>query len=51
MRRVDHSDERGSVSVLVAVLAIAFLMVAGLALDGGRSGQPVRSGSASAQRC
>ncbi|MBT8211552.1 MAG: hypothetical protein KJN71_00270 [Acidimicrobiia bacterium] len=36
MRRVDLSDERGSVSVLVAVLAIAFLMVAGLALDGGR---------------
>ena len=36
MRRVDPSDERGSVSVLVAVLAIAFLMVAGLALDGGR---------------
>ena len=33
MRRVDPSDERGSVSVLVAVLAIAFLMVAGLALD------------------
>lgn len=36
MRRVDLSGERGSVSVLVAVLAIAFLMVAGLALDGGR---------------
>lgn len=32
----DWSDERGSVSVLVAVLAVAFLMVAGLALDGGR---------------
>ncbi len=36
MNRLDRSDERGSVSVLVAVLAIAFLMVAGLALDGGR---------------
>ncbi len=36
MRSVDWSDERGSASVLVAVLAIAFLMVAGLALDGGR---------------
>lgn len=36
MNRLDLSDERGSVSVLVAVLAIAFLMVAGLALDGGR---------------
>lgn len=36
MRRVDWSDERGSASVLVAVLAVAFLMVAGLALDGGR---------------
>lgn len=28
--------ERGSVSVMVAVLGIALLMVAGLALDGGR---------------
>ncbi len=36
MNSLDLSDERGSVSVLVAVLAIAFLMVAGLALDGGR---------------
>lgn len=36
MIRPDLSDERGSVSVLVAVLATAFLMVAGLALDGGR---------------
>lgn len=36
MNRVDWSEERGSASVLVAVLAIAFLMVAGLALDGGR---------------
>ncbi len=36
MNHLDLSDERGSVSVLVAVLAIAFLMVAGLALDGGR---------------
>lgn len=36
MRRSDWSDERGSASVLVAVLAVAFLMVAGLALDGGR---------------
>ena len=36
MKRIDRSDERGSVSVLVAVLAVAFLMVAGLALDGGR---------------
>ena len=36
MTRRDWSDERGSVSVLVAVLAVAFLMVAGLALDGGR---------------
>jgi Flp pilus assembly protein TadG len=30
------SGERGSVSILVAVLGVAFLMVAGLALDGGR---------------
>ncbi len=30
------ADERGSVSVLVAVLGVAFLFVAGLALDGGR---------------
>ncbi len=36
MNGVDWSDERGSASVLVAVLAVAFLMVAGLALDGGR---------------
>ena len=31
-----NDSERGSVSVMVAVLGIAFLMVAGLALDGGR---------------
>lgn len=36
MTKLDWSDERGAVSVLVAVLAVAFLMVAGLALDGGR---------------
>ncbi len=29
-------DERGSVSILIAVLGVAFLLVAGLALDGGR---------------
>lgn len=31
-----NDSERGSVSIMVAVLGIAFLMVAGLALDGGR---------------
>ena len=29
-------SERGSVSVLIAVLGVAFLMIAGLAVDGGR---------------
>lgn len=29
-------DERGSVSMFIAVLGVAFVMVAGLAIDGGR---------------
>jgi len=29
-------DERGSISIFVAVLGVAFVMVAGLAVDGGR---------------
>ena len=29
-------DERGSISIFIAVLAVAFLTVAGLAVDGGR---------------
>ena len=29
-------DERGSVSIFIAVLGVAFVMVAGLAIDGGR---------------
>ena len=29
------SDDRGSVSIFVAVMAVSFLMVAGLAVDGG----------------
>ena len=36
MTSADLRNERGSVSILVAVLGFAFLMVAGLALDGGR---------------
>ena len=36
MTSADLRNERGSVSILVAVLGVAFLMVAGLALDGGR---------------
>ena len=32
----DSSSERGAISIFVAVLGIAFLMVAGLAVDGGR---------------
>ena len=37
MTRLQHSkSDRGSVSIVVAVLGLAFLMVAGLAVDGGR---------------
>ena len=36
MNRLARRTESGSVSVLIAVLGVAFLMVAGLALDGGR---------------
>lgn len=34
----DHNaaDDRGSVSTFIAVLGLAFIMVAGLAIDGGR---------------
>lgn len=31
-----HARERGSVSILIAVLGVSFLVVAGLAIDGGR---------------
>lgn len=31
-----HDRERGAVSIFIAVLGVAFLMVAGLAVDGGR---------------
>ncbi len=36
MNRLASPTESGSVSILIAVLGVAFLMVAGLALDGGR---------------
>lgn len=36
MRRPDLKSDNGSVSIFVAVLGVAFLMAAGLALDGGR---------------
>ena len=35
-RRDDVSDDRGSVTIFVAVLGLSFLMAAGLALDGAR---------------
>jgi Flp pilus assembly protein TadG len=31
-----HCDDHGSIAIFVAVLAVAFLTVAGLAVDGGR---------------
>ncbi|MDY7106819.1 MAG: pilus assembly protein TadG-related protein [Actinomycetota bacterium] len=34
--REQHDPEQGAVSIFIAVLAVAFLMVAGLAIDGGR---------------
>ena len=36
MNRLARRTESGSVSILIAVLGVAFLMVTGLALDGGR---------------
>lgn len=36
MTRPSWQDDRGSVTIFVAVLGLAFVMVAGLAIDGGR---------------
>lgn len=36
MRSAESDRERGAVSIFVAVLAVSFLVVAGLAVDGGR---------------